>query len=45
MPKNKLCTELFGCCIKSDECQNAESESSGPLLTDDKDDGDININM
>ena len=25
--------------------QNAESENSDPLLTDDEDDGDININM
>ena len=45
MPKNKLkCTELCGCCIKSNESKNAESENSDPLLTDEEDDGDININ-
>ena len=46
MPKNKLkCTELCGCGIESDECKNVESENNDPLLTDDEDDGDINISM
>ena len=46
MPKNKLkCTELCGCGIESDECKNAESENNDPFLTDDEDDGDINISI
>ena len=49
MPKEQ--TEVYRtlwallCYMKSDECKNAESENSDPLLTDDEDDGDININM